>query len=569
MAAGGEYSYNSREVNFTSTSDQMPRGRYGTTYTNGMDEVPLMASDMDGGFETDESDYLFTPKGRGANKKRGVGYYLTSGWKNACSNCCDSCLDKCKRKKELKPRSLWIGKTHTATKYPSNAIRNQKYNVFTFIPCVLYEQFKFFLNFYFLVMACSQFIQEIRVGYLYTYWGPLTFVIFVTMCREAVDDIRRWKRDREINNQKYTKLTIRGQQQLASSKIKVGDLILIDKDQRVPADMVLLRTTEKNGACFVRTDQLDGETDWKLRLAVPATQQLGSNVEVFDISAQLFAEKPQKDIHSFIGTFTRNDVNGVEEGLSIENTLWANTVVASGTALGVVIYTGRETRSVMNTSKPHMKVGLLDMEVNEMTKVLFFMVLALAVVMMCLKGFGGPWYRYLFRFIVLFSYIIPISLRVNLDMGKVAYSWFITRDDAIPNTVVRSTTIPEELGRINYLLTDKTGTLTQNEMVFKRLHLGTVSFSPDTMDDVVDHLRTSYAPVADDKPSPGARGPPRVRRTVVTRVFEAVRALALCHNVTPVYEDSQQDADTDSDIEADQQSQQEVRNYFIIGQWIE
>lgn len=69
--------------------------------------------------------------------------------------------------------------------------------------------------------------------------------------------------------------------------------------------MVLLRTTEKSGACFVRTDQLDGETDWKLRLAVPATQKLENNSQLFDIKASIYVEKPQKDIHSFIGTFTR------------------------------------------------------------------------------------------------------------------------------------------------------------------------------------------------------------------------------------------------------------------------
>lgn len=79
----------------------------------------------------------------------------------------------------------------------------------------------------------------------------------------------------------------------------------MDKDERVPADLVLLRTSERSGSVFVRTDQLDGETDWKLRLAVPATQKLQSDSHLFDLSASVYAEKPQKDIHSFIGTFTR------------------------------------------------------------------------------------------------------------------------------------------------------------------------------------------------------------------------------------------------------------------------
>ena len=61
--------------------------------------------------------------------------------------------------------------------------------------------------------------------------------------------------------------------------------------------------------------------------------------------------------------------------------------------------------------------------------------------------------------------VFDFSLRVNLDMGKMVYSWMIQRDEAIPGTVVRSSTIPEELGRVEYMLTDKTGTLTQNEMV--------------------------------------------------------------------------------------------------------
>lgn len=158
-------------------------------------------------------------------------------------------------------------------------------------------------------------------------------------------------------------------------------------------------------------------------------------------------------------------------------------------------------------------------------------VVLLSLVMVALKGFHGPWYRYLFRFILLFSYIIPISLRVNIDMAKTVYSWFIQHDKEIPNTLVRSSTMSEEMGRISYMLSDKTGTLTQNEMVFKRLHLGTVSFGSDSMDEIMHHLLISFR-----QQTPNKNQPMIMRRTIVTRIRDAIEALALCHNVTPVYE---------------------------------
>ena len=68
--------------------------------------------------------------------------------------------------------------------------------------------------------------------------------------------------------------------------------------------------------------------------------------------------------------------------------------------------------------------------------------------------------------------IIPISLRVSLDMAKLVYKWQMTTDAKIPGLAVRSSSLPEELGGIDYLLTDKTGTLTMNEMIFRKLHLG-------------------------------------------------------------------------------------------------
>ncbi|XP_065389670.1 probable phospholipid-transporting ATPase IIB isoform X10 [Macaca fascicularis] len=535
-----------------------------------LDEMPLMMSEE--GFENEESDYHTLPRARIMQRKRGLEWFVCDGWKFLCTSCCDWLVNICQRKKELKARTVWLGCPEKCEeKHPRNSIKNQKYNVFTFIPGVLYEQFKFFLNLYFLVISCSQFVPALKIGYLYTYWAPLGFVLAVTMTREAIDEFRRFQRDKEVNSQLYSKLTVRGKVQVKSSDIQVGDLIIVEKNQRIPSDMVFLRTSEKAGSCFIRTDQLDGETDWKLKVAVSCTQRLPALGDLFSISAYVYAQKPQMDIHSFEGTFTREDSDPpVHESLSIENTLWASTVVASGTVIGVVIYTGKETRSVMNTSNPKNKVGLLDLELNRLTKALFLALVALSVVMVTLQGFVGPWYRNLFRFLLLFSYIIPISLRVNLDMGKAVYGWMMMKDENIPGTVVRTSTIPEELGRLVYLLTDKTGTLTQNEMVFKRLHLGTVSYGADTMDEIQSHVRDSYSQMQSQAggnntgstpPRKAQSSAPKVRKSVSSRIHEAVKAIVLCHNVTPVYESRAGVTGETEFAEADQDFSDENRTY--------
>ncbi|XP_010603863.1 probable phospholipid-transporting ATPase IIB isoform X6 [Fukomys damarensis] len=494
--------------------------------------MPLMMSEE--GFENDESDYHTLPRARITRRKRGLEWFVCGGWKYFCTSCCDWLINICQRKKELKARTVWLGCPEKCEeKHPRNSIKNQKYNIFTFIP------------------------------------GG--FVLAVTITREAIDEFRRFQRDKEVNSQLYSKLTVRGKVQVKSSDIQVGDLIIVEKNQRIPSDMVFLRTSEKAGSCFIRTDQLDGETDWKLKVAVSCTQRLPALGDLFSIIAYVYAQKPQLDIHSFEGTFTREDSDPpVHESLSIENTLWASTVVASGTVIGVVIYTGKETRSVMNTSNPKNKVGLLDLELNQLTKALFLALVVLSVVMVTLQGFAGPWYRNLFRFLLLFSYIIPISLRVNLDMGKAAYGWMIMKDENIPGTVVRTSTIPEELGRLVYLLTDKTGTLTQNEMIFKRLHLGTVSYGTDTMDEIQNHLLNSYSQVhtqasgnnsSSTPPRKSQSLAPKVRKSVSSRIHEAVKAIALCHNVTPVYEARAGITGETEFGEADQDFSDENRTY--------
>ena len=353
---------------------------------------------------------------------------------------------------------------------------------------MFYEQFKFFFNFYFLVVALSQFIPALKIGdspriavhgtllmemigYIVTYVAPLAFVIAVTMGKEAYDDYSRYLRDREANATRYLVLlpqpsTISpslserrnggppnlGESSLPkpqtrsipSAAIKVGDMVLLEKNQRVPADMVLLTTSEDEGTCFVRTDQLDGETDWKLKVAIGETQKAGE-ADVASAEGSLYgtlqlffkllvlyslnkADPPIKDIHTFYGVLNLSSVTpgtSVEHSipLSVENVLWANTVLAAGSAVGLVVYTGKETRAVLNTSEPETKMGTLEKEVNKMAKVrdlydcrfrsrrpqiLCTVTFALSVFLVALNGFRGRWYIYIIRFLILFSSIIPI-----------------------------------------------------------------------------------------------------------------------------------------------------------------
>jgi phospholipid-translocating ATPase len=521
-------------------------------------------------------------------------------------------------------REVSVGQMQTK-KYPPNVVSNAKYTLWSFLPRTLYNEFSFFLNIYFLLVALSQIIPYLRIGYMSTYIVPLAVVLTISIGKEAVDDIARRRRDAEANAEYYTVCSSNGpgdgsrsgprthsatpasgqpvEIQKKSRDIKVGDVLKLSKDQRLPADVVILKTvpndagltlsdltssaseTHQPGETFIRTDQLDGETDWKLRIPSPLSQSL----RIQDFSRiTITAGAPDKKVNDFVGTIklqpklvpsydphiskeensatlngdgtesapASGDAEERSAPLTIDNTAWANTVLASNTiTFAVVIYTGRQTRSALSTSASRSKTGLLEIEINTLTKILCALTLTLSVVLVALEGFEPtnkkPWYVAIMIYLILFSTIIPISLRVNLDMGKTVYAYFIEHDQDIPGTVVRTSTIPEDLGRIEYLLSDKTGTLTQNEMELRKIHVGTVSYANDAMEEVRSYVKQAFSNPAPNHSKTdtlitqssayvthtGAGSTTRTRREIGSRVRDLVLALALCHNVTPTMED--------------------------------
>ena len=452
----------------------------------------------------------------------------------------------------------------------SNKEENNKFNVITFFPKTLFNQFRQFGNFFYLLMSISQFFPELAVGFLFTYISPLAFVIAVSMGKELYDDINRRIQDKKTNSAKITVIVPSADKssiqltQKDASQLQIGDIIELKKDSRVPADIIVLKTfneAEDNQA-FIRTDQLDGETDWKLRKAPGVTQAM-NEIQFFTSEAFAEYEPPSKLIYNFQGVIQCKTEEGEKkEPLNLENTMWASTVVASKKVIGIVIYTGKETRAKMNSSSPKVKIGILDNEINRLNIYLFVITFIVAFIIASAKGFQNKFIFNFIKYIILFCAIIPISLRVNLDVSKTYFSVIINRDKDIPGTIARNSTIPEELGRISYVFSDKTGTLTKNEMIFKIIAMETEIFAEDKFEDlkgiVLDECKDYDAPLLDlvksessgseeiesstisisSSQSTEVKKKKRIHRHRSKLIRDTITAMCLCNNVTPVADDN-------------------------------
>eukprot|EP00917_Polyrhabdina_sp_WS-2016_P000211 GHVP01000406.1.p1 GENE.GHVP01000406.1~~GHVP01000406.1.p1 ORF type:complete len:1031 (-),score=162.48 GHVP01000406.1:363-3398(-) len=423
-------------------------------------------------------------------------------------------------------------------KYPENHIRSQRFRWWNFLILSVADQFKNYPNIYFLFEASCKLIPRLRVGYLSTSVGPFAFVIIFSVLRDGYEDYMRYKRDIDLNHQKYTVYRKRQRKLVRSSELHVGDLIWIQKNERVPADSVLLYTTEKSGCSFIRTDQLDGETDWKVRVAVSETQRSEMGIEQQEdrinmLFPEITAESPRKDIYSFGGNI-KLWINKrlITEPLDVDNMLWMNTVIASGNSLGCIVYTGNETRAQLNKTKNRAKLSTLETEINRLTVLIATVMVSLSFILTIKNGFGPGWYIYTIRFLMILSAIIPINLKVGIEIGQMFQSYFINNDRKMRGSVTRTRNLATELGRVQYLLTDKTGTLTKNEMTLKRLCVGTLTYSNGFFEDLAKEVAQGYndrflQPV----------GKRKVFRSLQQRLYETVKGLAICHNVTPAFEE--------------------------------
>ena len=279
-------------------------------------------------------DLIQGPKPVTTNKKSG-----------ACANFCSSIFPCLKKVNTTSKCVVYFSDPSLNITNWSNKDENNKYNAITFIPITLFNQFRQFGNLFYLIMTITQFFPQLAVGFLFTYIAPLAFVVAVSMGKELYDDINRRIQDKKTNSTRITVLQLSEDRkrvnydfQKIASELLVGDIIKLNKDERVPADIIVLKTFNEAGdnQAFIRTDQLDGETDWKLRKAPGVTQGM-EEVEILNSGAYAEYEPPSKLIYNFQGIIQGKigEMNK-KEPLNLENTMWASTVVASQGVIGIV-----------------------------------------------------------------------------------------------------------------------------------------------------------------------------------------------------------------------------------------
>ncbi|XP_062856750.1 phospholipid-transporting ATPase IA isoform X2 [Trichomycterus rosablanca] len=385
------------------------------------------------------------------------------------------------------------------TKFCNNRVSTAKYNFLTFLPRFLYSQFRRAANSFFLFIALLQQIPDVSPTGRWTTLVPLLFILVVAAVKEVIEDLKRHKADNVVNK-KETHVLRNGAWEIVHwEKVAVGEVVRASNEDHLPADLIILSSSEPQGMCYIETSNLDGETNLKIRQGLQITSEIKDIDSLMRLSGRMECESPNRHLYEFVGNIRLDGHSTVPlgpdqillRGAQLRNTQWVH---------GIVVYTGHDTKLMQNSTRPPLKLSNVERITNFQILALFGCLLTISLV--CSIGqtiwkyqYGNDaWYMDLnyggaanfglnfLTFIILFNNLIPISLLVTLEVIKFIQAYFINWDTDMlfeaTNTpaMARTSNLNEELGQVKYIFSDKTGTLTCNVMQFKKCTIAGVAY---------------------------------------------------------------------------------------------
>jgi phospholipid-translocating ATPase len=313
--------------------------------------------------------------------------------------------------------------------------------------------------------------------------------------------------DKEINSRKVKVHMQDGKfETTAWKKLKVGDVVRVEKDNFFPADLLMLSSSYPDGICYVETMNLDGETNLKLKRSLERTVELDEETEFGNFQAQIKCEDPNPNLYTFVGNLEYNEEImplGPQQVLLRDSKLRNTPFV-----FGVVIFTGHETKVMQNSTDPPSKRSRIEKRMDSIIYFLFTILVLISVVGSIAFGVTTKvstpswWYLrpddtvsmydpknpglagllHLITALILYGYLIPISLYVSIEIVKVLQAQFINNDlnmyhaETDSPARARTSNLNEELGQVDTILSDKTGTLTCNQMDFLKCSIAGVAY---------------------------------------------------------------------------------------------
>jgi phospholipid-transporting ATPase len=463
----------------------------------------------------------------------------------------------------LGPRIIHLNNppANSANKYVDNHISTAKYNVATFTPKFLFEQFSKYANVFFLFTAALQQIPNLSPTNKYTTIGPLIIVLMVSAAKELVEDHKRKTSDKSLNNSKARVLRGTSFEETKWVNVAVGDIVRVESEEPFPADIVLLASSEPEGLCYIETANLDGETNLKIKQAIPETCVVMSSSDLSRLGGKMRSEQPNSSLYTYEATLTVAAGGGEKElplqpdqlllrGATLRNTPWIH---------GIVVFTGHETKLMRNATATPIKRTAVERQLNLLVLLLVGILLALSVIssigdliIRILRGKQLPYVGYvasttalekvhqfwadMATYWVLYSALVPISLFVTVEVVKYWHAILINDDldmyHDLTDTpaVCRTSSLVEELGMVEYIFSDKTGTLTCNMMEFKQCSIGGIQYSVDVPED----RRATFQ----DGVEVGIHDFTRLKENLKTHesriaIHHFLALLATCHTVIP------------------------------------